>query len=331
VRIPKHLVPAGLAAGIAPFAVWSAVRILGVERGFPSMQLMAFTPYVAAAAVLPLVAALVTRRWWHAAAAAVLVVVLAGCVLPRAVPDPDVAPAAAAGPRLRVLTANLLFGEADPQALVALVRGRQVDLLALQEFTPGAAQTLDAAGLGRLLPYHAAYPRPNSAGGSAIYARYPLTDAGLRPLPSSFTQAQATVLVPGSAPVLVESAHPCAPSDDAAARRWADDMATEPTAPAGGATRLLLGDFNSTLDHDGLRRLIGTGYRDAAEVAGAGLEPTWPFLGRTLLGQRLPPITIDHVLAGRGIGVLNVSVHPIAGSDHRAVYAELVLPPAAGS
>ena len=41
--------------------------------------------------------------------------------------------------------------------------------------------------------------------------------------------------------------------------------------------RLLVGDFNATLDHAALRRLLDTGYRDAASVVGQGMTPTcWP-------------------------------------------------------
>lgn len=39
-----------------------------------------------------------------------------------------------------------------------------------------------------------------------------------------------------------------------------------------------------------------------------------------------PAVTIDHVLADQRIGIGDVSVHEIPGSDHRAVFAELIVP-----
>jgi len=39
-------------------------------------------------------------------------------------------------------------------------------------------------------------------------------------------------------------------------------------------------------------------------------------------------VTIDHVLAPEIVGVGDVVVHDLEGSDHRAVLAELALPPA---
>jgi endonuclease/exonuclease/phosphatase family metal-dependent hydrolase len=196
-----------------------------------------------------------------------------------------------------------------------------VDLLAVQEFTPAAARRLDAAGLATLLPYRVLYPVPGVEG-SGIYSRYPLRDDGLRTQPSGFTQARATVSVPGAPDVAVESAHPCAPSSPAAAACWRADLIGEPPAGPDGPARILIGDFNSTLDHAELRKLIATGYRDAADARGAGLSPTWPFDGR----QLVPPVTIDHVLADRRVAVTRYAVFGVPGSDHRAVFAELVIP-----
>jgi endonuclease/exonuclease/phosphatase family metal-dependent hydrolase len=58
-------------------------------------------------------------------------------------------------------------------------------------------------------------------------------------------------------------------------------------------------------------------------VVGHGLQPSWPYDA-----QRLPKVTIDHVLADRRIGVRASEVFPNPGSDHRAVFAALVLPSA---
>jgi endonuclease/exonuclease/phosphatase (EEP) superfamily protein YafD len=313
-----------LSASLVPFAGWAAVRLLGVEHGTPSIQLMAFTPYVAAASLVPLAACLLTRRWWHAAVAVCVTVVLLAVVLPRAVPDGT--PTAASGHRLRVLSANLLFGMADVAAVAGLARTSRADVLAVQELTPEAAVALDRQGLATLMPYRMVYALPGS-GGSGVFSRHPLRGKGLRQMPAGHTQAYATLLAPGARPVVVESAHPCAPSDRRSARHWAHEITLQPAATPEGTPRILIGDFNSTLDHEGLRRLISTGYRDAAEVVGAGLRPTWPFLGNEVMGQRVPPVTIDHVLADRRIGVVSAAVHDIPGSDHRAVSAELVLPP----
>jgi len=43
-----------------------------------------------------------------------------------------------------------------------------------------------------------------------------------------------------------------------------------------------------------------------------------------------PPVTIDHVLADERLGISDYSVEDLPGSDHRAVFAALVVPPRAG-
>lgn len=309
---------------VLPGLVWAVVRLVGFERG-PVIQLLAFTPYVAAWSLVPLVLSLAWRQWWVAGVAAVVVLAFAWVVLPRWVGSGSPA-SARGGQPIRVLTANLLFGGADATTLVTMVRDRRVDLLALQEYTKDAESALDTAGIADVLPYRESHPA-EGGGGSAVYARFPLRDGGVRTNPCGFLQAYATVAVPGSRPVVFESAHPAAPSEMRLLDCWRADLAAEPAAtdpPAApeGAVRVLAGDFNSTLDHRALRRLIGRGYRDAAQTVGKGLVGTWgPYDG-----SPIPPVTIDHVLVDRRIGVRTVSVHGIPGSDHRAVLAELRLP-----
>jgi endonuclease/exonuclease/phosphatase (EEP) superfamily protein YafD len=308
VRVALWLAVAGCAA-------WALVRVLGLDRfAGPLVPPISFTPYVVVCALVVLVVAVALRAWLPAAVAGLAAVALVACVLPRCLPDGG---GATRGPRLRVLSSNMKIGAADAASITELVRRHDVDLLAVQEFTPEAERALDAAGLPDLLPYRVSYPQPG-AWGSGVFSRYPLRDDGLRTQKSGFTQARATVQVPDGPAVAFESAHPCPPTPPACS---AMDLAAEPPAGTDGTVRILAGDMNSTLDHANLRRLIATGYRDAADVRGQGLTPTWPFDG-----TRLPPVTIDHVLADRRVGVARFAAHTVPGTDHRAIYAELVLP-----
>jgi endonuclease/exonuclease/phosphatase (EEP) superfamily protein YafD len=280
---------------------------------------------VAAWSVLPLALSLSLRRWWVAGVAAVVVLAFAWIVLPRWVGSGS--PASAGGARtVRVLTANLLIGKADAGALLDIIGDREVDLVAFQEFTPEAEAALERAGIGTLLPYRETHP-VTAGRGSAVYSRFPLSGGGVRANPCGFRQAYATAAIPNARPVVFESAHPSAPYKLDNLDCWRADLAgepaaTDPPATPDGPVRVLAGDFNSTLDHKTLRGLIGRGYRDAAETVGKGLVGTWGAYN----GSRLPPVTIDHVLVDRRVGVREVSVHRIPGSDHRAVLAELVVP-----
>ncbi|MEU7839438.1 endonuclease/exonuclease/phosphatase family protein [Micromonospora sp. NPDC049114] len=306
---------------VGPTAAWAAVRLAGLDRG-PLVQALAFTPYVAAFSVLALGLTVALRRWWPAAVAALAAVALVGVVAPRALAAPQ---PAATGPTIRLLTANLLVGAADPGALVELVRQHRVDVLTVQEFTPEAQAGLDRVGLDRLLPYRQLNAQVGTPG-SALYSRWPISDVGIRNNRGGwgFTQAYGTLAVPGGPPVRVESAHPAAPSALDQVGAWRADLIAQPPATPGGGLRILAGDFNSTLDHGPLRALLRTGYVDAADATGTGLTGTWgPYDG-----DLIPPVTIDHVLVDRRIAANKVEVFGLGGSDHRPVLATLRLPAA---
>lgn len=291
------------------------MRLFGLERGFPLVPLVAFTPFVAVAAAVVVGVALLLRRRTPALLAAAAALVLAIVVAPRAFGGPT-EPKGGAGPELRVLTINMHFGDGSAPAVVALARRLHADVLSVQELTPELVVRLNRAGLGELMPHFDLAPE-QQATGTGLYARVPLR-ALPRPVGTHNVLATAAARVAGAPAVQLVAVHAAAPRRDSVAV-WDADLRALP--PAGGALRVLAGDFNATLDHVALRRLIDTGYEDAAAVIGAGLHGTWPE------GRRIPPaVTIDHVLADERCGVRAVSVHTIPGTDHRAVFVELVLP-----
>jgi len=305
-----------LAAGSV--AGWGAARLAGADRvrplEAPAAPLMAFTPHVAAAALL---GSLLLRRRGAAASAALSGAALAGVVLPRAIRR--VQPRAA-GPVLRVLTANLLAGRASEEAVVSLTRQKDADVLFLQELTDSAVTRFKQAGLSDLLPYETTDTRGESTRGSGIYARFPLT-SGLLLTPTRCAQPAARLeLVSGPVVelVCVHSHPPNPPSSRRKVARWREELALLP--PAADPPRVLAGDFNATADHAHFRRLLRLGHVDAAAEAGKGLIPTWGPWGW------LPLLTLDHVLVDSRCAVLATSVHALPGSDHRAVYAEIRLP-----
>ncbi|TLP58613.1 endonuclease/exonuclease/phosphatase family protein [Microbispora triticiradicis] len=333
---------------VAPFALWALLRLVPGDVHFRWVQLVAFTPYAALASVAAPVVALLARRRAALVAGVAVTAVLVACVLPRALSDPNGAlpgpngalsgpdragsgPAvraaggqAARGPVLRLLSANLLKGSVPPAALVDLVRALRPDVLTVQELTPEALEGLRGAGLTRLLPYGDERAREGS-GGSGLFTRFPLRPETLTG-PGDSRQAQGGVEVPGAEPVGVVSVHPCAPRYVSRFTCWADVLAALPEP--GEQVRILSGDFNATLDHSRVRRLLDAGYRDAADATGDGLAGTWPYRQWDFRGLPVPPVTIDHVLVDPRVAVRAFGVHRLPVTDHRAIFAELVLPPA---
>jgi endonuclease/exonuclease/phosphatase (EEP) superfamily protein YafD len=306
---------------VLPWLAWAVVRLGGLERGWPVVPLLAYTPYAAAIAVLAAVVSALLRARAAAVAGGLAAIALIAVVAPRAVGGaPDAA--GSSGVVLRVLSANIEHGRASPQALLAIARRERADVLSVQELTPDAVRALDEAGIDRILPERTLEPRPG-AGGSGLYARVALTQ---RPGPARTRNATpAAELALRGARVRVVAVHPAAPRTPGSLARWRADLRALPPADRSGTPTVLAGDFNATLDHAELRRLLGRGYADAADAVGAGLRTTWPS------NRRLPPgVTIDHVLADERLAVLAVRVLPVPGSDHLAVFAELVVPRIAG-
>jgi endonuclease/exonuclease/phosphatase (EEP) superfamily protein YafD len=301
---------------VAVHVAWVVVRLFGLEAGYPLMPLLAYTPYVAVTALGAAVVAVLLRVRAAALLAAAMCAVLVALVVPRALGGPTQAEGGG-GVTLRVMTFNLQRGGADPAAIVALVARERVDALSLQEVDAAALARLEAAGLRRTLPSRV-IALGEGTHGTALYARSPLRT--LDGLSGSLNdQARALVAVPGATAVELTAVHPLAPASAGREERWRADMRALPAATRAGL-RILAGDFNATLDHAELRRLIDTGYDDAADAVGDGLRPTWP------VGRLLPPVTIDHVLADRRCGVRRVTVRTMPGSDHRALIAELLIP-----
>jgi endonuclease/exonuclease/phosphatase (EEP) superfamily protein YafD len=305
---------------VAPLVAWTLVRALGPDRGFPLAPLMAFTPYTLVAAFLVAGIALALRNWAAAGVAGLVALLLAAAVLPRAIGDGTVDPEGRE--TFTVLSTNIHHGTADPGAILALVERYDPDLLSVQELTPSFARELSDAGLAAQLP-HSLLETHRNTSGAGLYSRF-----GLRKLPGPhrfvFRMPRAELTLPDGSLLRVVGIHPYPPQLNRTSE-WEEALESLPSAGP-GVPWLLAGDFNATLDQSQLRDILDRGYRDAGDVAGKGLEPTFP-----REGHLIPPVTIDHVLADASLGIVDYGVEELPGSDHRAIHAELALPKTSAS
>lgn len=309
-------------AATVPWVVWAALRSTGSERGFPLVPALTFTPYAAASSVVPLGISVRLRSLAGGLLSLGAGVALAGAVLGRAGRDGASLPDG--GTRLRLASVSLRLGLVPPGPVLTLLREHDVDVLVVQELTPHAERRLRSAGIDRLLPYsQVSHARPGAApaAGGAVWSRWPMRPAGA--VPGGFEQPTVRLPGTGDGPEMeVTAVHLWPPSSSSASvRRWAADLAALP-APEPGVLRILAGDFNASLDHAALRRVVRLGYVDAARAVGRALTWTW-----APLTFRFPRLVIDHVLVDPRVRVASVDVRPVPGSDHRALVAELVLPP----
>ncbi len=309
-----------VAGGLAAYAVARVAAVDRMSRVEPlAVPLVAATPQVAAVAPWAALGLRLARRQGPAATAAVAAAALGLLVQPRRVAR---AQPPASGPVLRVLSANMFFGEGDAEVIVALVRQTGADVLCVQELTADAVTRLKQAGLDELLPHtqHELRGSKPASNGSGIYARFPLGEGGPAMQPSLMAQPTALVELPDGHVVELVCVHPCAPGVRrwGGPTRWRAELGALP--PPGKLPRVLAGDFNATLDHAAFRRVLRLGYADAAQQTGNALTPTWGIPDRRAL------LPLDHVLVSPGCAVRVFSVHAVPRSDHRAVFAEIQLP-----
>jgi endonuclease/exonuclease/phosphatase (EEP) superfamily protein YafD len=221
-------------------------------------------------------------------------------------------------PTLTVLQLNTRFGRADPRQVVRLAESRAADVVVLEELNARAAARLDSAGLGKLLPHRAG----DADAGTMVFSRWPLRHPSALPV----SKGAVRVRVASPRPFWVIGLHTTQPL--VSTTTWQRDLARVRSAVARQhGAGVVVGDFNATLDHGPMRRLLGTGLHDAAETANAGWQPTWPSDGvARVLGVPVPVslFTLDHVLVTDRIGVVATRTISVDGTDHKALVASLV-------
>jgi endonuclease/exonuclease/phosphatase (EEP) superfamily protein YafD len=281
----------------------------------------ALSPYLMGTAVVSVVLLLADRRWVLAIAAIVVVIAAIAVELPLFISDRR-DPAVTTVP-LRVMTANMLYGRADADSLVATANA-SADVLAIQELTPESVERLSTAGLDETFPFRALDARPGPDG-VGMWSRFPITAAD-RIDDYRLAMVSARIKVEGvqvDPAVLVAHLLPPWPnpigeyrSDMRRMQKTMRDLAE--SVDAGSA--IVAGDFNSTPDMREFRHLLRDGFRDASLQAGAGFNTTYP------ADRRVPPIiAIDHVLTYQCTAT-SAETTPLPGSDHRGLITTLEVP-----
>lgn len=238
-----------------------------------------------------------------------LLLVLAGLtiqltwILPfyRANPEPT------ADGGVQIAMINIAAGQGNPDELLRQTAGS--DVLVIIEASTASEQALIERGLRRTHPHRVGSGTAVGVDGATIWSRYPLTDLGSAP--TLFESRLVRVDTP-DAPLVVAGVHPVNPmggtalwqADAAAIRAW--------IAPHLAERTVVIGDFNAIDRHHPMQLLYADGWRDAADLTGSGLHPTWP-VGR----HGLPPlIGIDHALLSPSVTATSMEWFRVPGADH---------------
>jgi endonuclease/exonuclease/phosphatase (EEP) superfamily protein YafD len=228
------------------------------------------------------------------------------------------------GRRLRIVSANLLNGGADPGAFAELIDRLAADVVATQEMSPEQADAL-----ARVLPHGRLEPARNFTG-MGIALREP---AKVRLLELPLRSARVVDLQwpqPSGAPLELEvcNVHVQAPHSPPhryafGYRRGQLHGLLRHLQGSPQRRRVVIGDFNATPLWPVYRRLAAH-LTDAALVAarrhGRSVRPTWgPWPGAPRL------LRIDHAFV-HGVVVEDFQVLPVAGGDHSAIVVDLIAP-----
>ncbi|WP_329471565.1 endonuclease/exonuclease/phosphatase family protein [Streptomyces sp. NBC_01723] len=297
------------------FALVSVVvgcRVADTDGVTPVPQLLAFLPWLLLPTGAGLLLTLLARWWTGAVWGVALLGLLAWFIEPY---GKSVDPAGPPLAELRVMTSNVEFGQGT-DALVAAVREEKPDLVFVQEceYTCDAALRRDLAAD---YPHRQAVEGGGSEG-SVILSTYPLeATAGV---PATMGMPGAVADVRGHA-VRLQLAHPMPPLPDQVGL-WRDELDALRDAVAGDRSTpaVVAGDFNASQDHAAFRRILDTGLRDAARLAGADRTASWPARTAPAFG-----VQIDHVLVSEDFAARGARFLDLADTDHRALVVDLTL------
>lgn len=316
-----------LLLGVSAVVAFRAADSDGVT---PVPQVLAFLPWLLVPAGAALLLAALARWRLGLVWSVVVLGALAWYVEPYGKTDE---PGGRIVAELRVMTANVQFGQGT-DALVDAVRRHRPDIVFVPECEETCTAALDDAFGGTGADTSTGTRDDNDAGGpgypyrqtvdghgsdgSVILSGHPLTPAD--GVPGTLGMPGATADVAGHR-VRLQLAHPMPPLPDQLGtwRRELDALRAYAAADPGTPT-ILAGDFNASQDHAAFRRILDTGLRDGARLAGQSRTPTWPARTAPPLGTQ-----IDHVLVTPDFAAGRARFLDLAGTDHRAVVVDLTL------
>jgi len=225
------------------------------------------------------------------------------------------------GRPLTVLYANLWDRNPEPDALAAMLRALDADILITSETTRRVVE--GAGGLRAAYPYRLVSSDAGEALRTAIWSKYPLSDGALY-LNNTVapTGAIAIADLGGGTTLGLIGAHFSRPFERL---HRTQVEALGPMAEKLGHPLIVAGDFNASPWSWVVAR--------AAEVTGTdvlgGYRVTWRGRYRTPLGPLPAPWghQIDQMLLSGGIGVETVETVELPGSDHRGLLVRLRIPP----
>lgn len=213
------------------------------------------------------------------------------------------APAAAptVRPVLTVLSANVHLDAVDVQPLAAWAVAQGVDVLLMQEVSPGFAESIESGAAG--YSFRFVSPRDDPFG-LAIVSRYPLDSVSVAEGPGRIPFQRVSLAINGRAVSLV-NAHPFPPISETAHQERSRLLRELDGLAAQDPSLIVAGDLNASP--------WSSAFRDIGHLRVASRAlPTWHGV-----------LPIDHVLVGPAWSVVEAGRTPRFESDHHGVIVRL--------
>lgn len=261
------------------------------------------------------------RLWRWAAAALPLAAITLGADVAHLV---RARPAVPGGSVVRVMSVNTLMVNQHRDGIVGEIAAAQPDLLLVQELTEPWQQAIDGAVKARMP--HSTYVTREDSFGIGIWSTRPFAGEPERYVKISFTtpQLRAEVDLHGVR-CAVYNVHLLPPRSA--------DYTRDHRAEMGRLSKILElerlpvilgGDFNFTEKTPQATTMAALGFVDAQDEGGTGRGATWPVIGA--LRYVFPGLRLDHVWLRGGPRCRSLVTGEGAGSDHRPIIADLVIP-----
>jgi endonuclease/exonuclease/phosphatase (EEP) superfamily protein YafD len=307
------------------------MRLLMGYRFWPVTLINDLLHLVLPLAFLVLAVALLSRAWGRVAAAGGLVALYVGLFGGLFVTLPSDAPSCEVATCLDLVSYNVGAGLVTPGALAAYVVDMDADLVGLQEVSSEQAKALQGEAVSAVYPYRVMYGL--GADGRVLLSKYPIVAEEFVPSVSSreptylysvveVDSVQVDVLIMRYKPPRFVGGPPFTPY-----QTWVTETTLDELDELGPAS-IVFADLNTTDQGENYRDLRQLGYKDAFRVGGQGYGVTFPARvdGHRNFPEWLPPVVrIDYIFITDAFSVLYATTGKEEGSDHRPVFARVVL------
>jgi vancomycin resistance protein VanJ len=243
------------------------------------------------------------------------------------------------GRRLKVFTYNLHAEEQNLEQMATVILSTGADIIALQEVSH-AAEVYFAEKLTAQFPYQRIHHGETSeTDGQGVLSRFPICESEYwqNPINSFLLGHQRVVIQWDDVPITIFNLHPIHPGlvdgkiYDETPRGQEIEFALRRSLSELGAV-IWMGDFNMCDESDDYARITQY-YRDVFREQGQGLGFTFPDLNtpQARFENSYPTLPIrlvrlDFIFVNEWWATADAKVwHTSGGSDHRPVWAQLVL------